>query len=64
MFAGIAMQWWRRKTAAEGGLALQDYAASNAIQRGLATGAQSEIIFGHNELGVQLFHRRLDVQGA
>ena len=38
----------------------EDYWASHTIQRGLASGAQTEIVFGQNELGLQLFHDSLN----
>ena len=37
----------------------EDYSASFQIQRGLTTGAQDEIIFGRNEIGLMMFHESL-----
>lgn len=38
----------------------EDYNTGFGIQRGLATGANSEFVFGRNELGVHHFHRSID----
>ena len=38
----------------------EDYATGLAIQRGLATGARTEVLFGRNEQGGQRFHGWLD----
>jgi hypothetical protein len=37
----------------------EDYFTGNGIQRGLATGANTEFIFGRNEIGPQHFHKTL-----
>jgi phenylpropionate dioxygenase-like ring-hydroxylating dioxygenase large terminal subunit len=38
----------------------EDYLTGFGIQRGLATGANEEFVFGRNELGVHHFHRSID----
>jgi phenylpropionate dioxygenase-like ring-hydroxylating dioxygenase large terminal subunit len=38
----------------------EDYSTGFGIQRGLATGANSEFVFGRNELAVHHFHRSID----
>jgi hypothetical protein len=40
----------------------EDYIASFQIQRGFETAAQTEIMFGKNELGLQLFRQSLESQ--
>jgi len=40
----------------------EDYWASFQIQRGLQTGAQDEIVFGQNEIGLMMFHESLQNQ--
>ncbi len=40
-------------------VATEDYAAGRDIQRGMASGAQSEIIFGRNEPGPIYFHEAM-----
>jgi len=37
----------------------EDYMASFQIQRGLKTGAQTDVIFGRNEKGLMMFHDSL-----
>lgn len=43
-------------------VATEDYVASFQIQRGFETAAQSEILFGKNELGLHLFRQALESQ--
>ena len=38
----------------------EDYSTGFGIQRGLATGANDEFVFGRNELAVHHFHRSID----
>jgi len=40
----------------------EDYWASFQIQRGLQTGAQDEIVFGQNEIGLMMFYESLQNQ--